>query len=158
MRSWCQREPKHSLLSYFFAQFILYRCVRVENIVERRISVQGVDIWQKSFQNTVSRNESTFHHLVHDKLPVFSCSWQMPNVLLWKRLVEFVKVSWGTHAHLGKAIACFDWILKRQVWTNSEVMVAHQFPSLHLGLKDINLLVGKKIKGFVYLLLARQRF
>lgn len=143
MRSWCQRENQNTAYWLTFLLSLYYIDMwELRIIVERRISVQGVDIWQKSFQNTVSRNENTFHHLVHDKLPVFSCSWQMPNVLLWKKLVEFVKVSWGTHTHLDKAIACFDLILDRQVWTNSEVMVAQQFPSLQLGLKDINLLVG----------------
>lgn len=146
-RSWCQRENQqcnaHSLLAYFLLSFYYIDLWELKTIVEWRISVWGIDIPQKSFQKT-------FHHLVHDKLPVFSGSWQMPNVLLWKKLVEFIEVTQSIYTHINKAMACFSWLLDRQVWqeTNSVVVVSQQAPSLNLSLKGISLLVGKKTKSF----------
>lgn len=126
----------------------------LRTIVEWRISVTW---WSKVFasQRNLSRRLSALDEKkkVEVKLPVSHSSWQMANALLWKKLVESIKVIRGMCSYRNKTMACFGSNYGRQVWETTQTEWVWQLSSFHLslGLQELDPLMDKKIKGFAYL-------
>lgn len=112
MRSWCQREPKHSLLSYFFAQFILYRCVRVEN-----------HCWKKNFSPRCWYLTEIIPKYCFQEWEYFSSfsSWQTASIQLFltdAKCVVMKKVGGVCQGLMG--YACTSWQSHCLFWLDLE--------------------------------------